>query len=894
MNIFRVITNLFSLLLSISANAQFKQEGVTLEYNRSQAKTTYTRPVYLAFSGASSTGNDDSGNFVLAFNNSKAGDLIGSFQIQVGDENYVLFNKDRLSEWVLTHNKKMEVLVCNYDTIKKIEERYTNNYLAIAKKRYQEQREIINNLNEEKHALENKLQDLEASYKAEIEDIKKQAVLFAYIDETELDSMELLMRTKILDNDIEGAVSIGQKMNLTSLAERRIRNLDIALGKVEETAHEALLLCQTLEQHIMNCLQTGAYEEEVLPYRKSLVDIYRKLVDVYQNTIRCSDDFLEDIKGKAGRLISEYCFYGNYDMSLIKEAAELGDPYALYNLATESTNDYNIAKKYAERLYNRLKNDTIVYPYYSSNNLNNTSMNLYESFPDFFQVIRGDTLFFHIINNNEVSLVYYRHVNKNLTKIRIPQKINFNGRKYSITRIGESVFCYMESNTPLKLKNNPFHVNYRDSDDKEGDQNRTEFIGITDIILPDGIKEIGGWAFCCQKKNDPEISGYDPRLPNYCVNIPKGIKSIGDYAYNGCVFKGNTIRIPEGTEHLGMQDSEENIIYIPSTLKSINDIKGNIIIHPQNPYFHHIYGNVYDSDTCQILTSSSIIDTLFISKNMYDIPNGDILGLLKINTVILEDSNPYYALYDSCLYTPDFSQLCIIPCKSDSIIRFHSNTTTVTDIALEQIVFMRYKTCIFPDSIDPVLPPSIIYAIASNRFYRGTPVTISYLGIQDTIDTRFALDETQEFIDKITDKHPNDYWLAINTAIRLIGCDLYGATVICENNLKDTPYYDSMKKEIEKGWDRFKKAYKYGIQRAEKTNKIDYLELNKCLTYLDFIIPYVEPKADFYFVYYQVLKHLRREKEAEEALNKVKEYDPNYDQKGHLPVYWNMFESIEQ
>lgn len=889
MSIRKLITYIL-LLFTISIDAQFRQEGITLEYNRSKSKTIFTEPVFLNFSGAGSTDNDENGNFILTFNKSKVGDLVSNFQIQIGNQDYVLFNKDRLSEWVLTPNKKMEVLVCNHTIIQALEEKYTSNFVALIKKKYDEQREQVKLLKEDNQTLEKKLNEIETQYKAEIEEIKKQAVMFAYVDETELDSLELKMRERILDNDIEEAVRIGNQMNLTKLAESRIRNINKAMGKVEETVQDALRLSRTLEQHIANCRQTRAFEEEILPYQKSLIDIYRKLVDVYQNKLRCSSEFLEDLERKAGQALYNYYwalpFMEREDSTLLKESAKMGYPYALAYLATESE-DYESAKKYALLLHEKMKNNTIYYPYYSSD-LKSRSEEILESFPDFIKDVNGDSLFFHITNEHEVSLVHYHHINKKLTKIKIPQSVTHNGMKYKVTGIGEKVFSISNYYGPLHLKNNPFDssCSATNTEDTIVIAYRTDLNGITDIQLPDGIKSIGGWAFIGKSKDHEENASYYKDLPNYRVNIPKKIKRIGKYAYAECLFESNVMRIPEGAEDVGIQ-SETYCTYIPSTVKHLDEIGRNVKISPKNPYFHQIYGNVYDADTSKILTSYLYLsDTLFISKKMIAIPNDNYFPLKKI---IQEEGNESFSIYDECLYSYNYDRLILIPRKENRIVKIHPYTSSFSDIAIQQLRYGHIDKCIFPDSINPALPALLAYFVA-NQYHQSPNFTISYNGVEHTISTNFPLDEANIFLDKIKEKHPDDSWLALSVAIHLIDCDLLGAININENLLKNSPYYDNINNEIDKGWETFKKNFKYGILGAKRLSNSSTSMLNTSLKYLDYLITNIEPKADFYYARYLVLKYLRREKDAEEDLEKVKEYDPDYNKEGHLTVYKNIFD----
>ena len=189
------------LILNISTTfAQFIQEGYTLEYKGNQAKVPYTNLVSLDFAGAVNTVNEK-GNFSLRFNQLSPGNMVGEFNITIGDKQYVLFNKPIIQRWILTNDAKMEVLLCRKSHIDNLVNSYTKAHVSKLEKQYNEAKEGIEKQISENERLENdinglvqQLSELKNHYEMQITTIRANAVMFAYVDETKLDSLERVKR----------------------------------------------------------------------------------------------------------------------------------------------------------------------------------------------------------------------------------------------------------------------------------------------------------------------------------------------------------------------------------------------------------------------------------------------------------------------------------------------------------------------------------------------------------------------------------------------------------------------------------------------------------------------------------------------------------------------------
>ena len=394
-----------------SCAAQVAQKGITLEYNRSDRKTTYTKPVEFSFEGASSTNNQilhDKGSFVLMFRNSNPGERVSNYQIQIGDQKYVLFNKNNIGEWNLSSTEVLEIVLCRKDLIDYLEKTYTQNQVnqlnlryEKAKKEIEKQKNELKKAGEEINELNRQLDQLNKEYQEELNYIRARAVLFAYVDEERLDSLELLRRECILNNDFEGATAIGNKMDFKGTSEALFENLKIGWNTYSKYRTELLNLSMIVEDHIQNCISAGYEEDNLQSYYATLTEIYKNLMVSFEDSKSQEKTYLS-IKKKYGALLYHLAETTNND-SLYSEAANQDNSDALYHVINYnnfngSLNGRYYAKKLLDNVAERGYEIPEILIDFDYDDAVDEIRDNYESFPDFVNETDNGYFFYHIIH----------------------------------------------------------------------------------------------------------------------------------------------------------------------------------------------------------------------------------------------------------------------------------------------------------------------------------------------------------------------------------------------------------------------------------------------------------------------------------------------------------------
>lgn len=683
MNMNKKTIPLIALLFILNINttsAQFIQEGHTLEYKGSQAKVPYTKLVSFNFTGAANTVNDN-GNFTLRFNQLNQGNMVGEFDITIGDKQYVLFNKPIIQRWILTNDTPMEVLLCRKSHIDNLVNSYTKAHVFKLEKQYREAKEEI-----EKQISENKqikkdinnfvqqLNELKERYELQIKKIYANAIMFAYVDETKLDSLEKVKRNYILHNDIEKAIEIGRKINYSEIADNLIHNALISHASYKDNIDKLFNVAAYIQQHIDNCFNVNKLwfdiaidgndkkNPELTGFFQILANIYEYLIEQYTTFIRCDDKFLFNLRQTYGDILFRITYYSDLSkekyVELLNKAADHDSPEALYKLGS-TEDDFNKARSYYKRCIEVTNNEL----------LKDIATEQYESIPDFMVVTtEKDSIYCHIISSNEkeVSICDF-HLGNKRDLVKIPKNVKYKGDTYTITKIGYRSFSHICHND---WNNSIFQH-------KERGMFRDRDIG-KKIILPNTITVIGRHAFTFQ---------YNLAA----IELPKSLKVIKDYAFSDCYSLKNII-IPEGVEEIGHYSfnvgvpyepewsvEAESTISLPSTLRIlyqnsfVTDFLRNLRLSSNNLNFRLINGALYSADTTVIYRNLIPFDAevLFVPDNLTvdevsPYPN-DSLKRYEINT-----THKYYSEYKDIIYVKDFSSIISIPRDIDWI-ELHPN-----------------------------------------------------------------------------------------------------------------------------------------------------------------------------------------------------------------------------
>lgn len=645
---FRLFLSFILAYVALCANGQFNQKGLVKEYNRRSQKTVYSAPVEIQTKGAGSTVSGSDGRFTLNFNTAHVGDTISSFSIHPANDDYTLFNTQKISDWILTSNREMEVMVCKKSIIDDIEQRYTQNYINSLTTRYNKQ---VNSL---KKQLEQERTDREA-ITAELEKVKQQytidsleilanAIVFSHVDESELDSLEICWRESILRGDNEEAVRIGNEMDLNAVTKNRLDNLEKSLNQTREFLDKTRQTANVLEQHISNLenkardgnisFPTRNYGITNREYYESLAALYRKPFNLYSNTIRCSSQSLDDIRHKYAHSLYKYAYacqreysttvllqnyitgYTASGIEILKESADLGNYEALVALSCMDSLDYDTRYYYIKRARKLYDNkDTQSYDW---------------KMIDFLEVVDGDSLYFHILDAdseiqkygpNAVVLCTTILANSMKGKYIVPSSVLHNGIRYNIKVLGYGSvsnhymnYYNIELGFPYIL---PKSINKPSRDYK---------VNIKEIIISNGIQELGSCSLPDSIKK---------------LTLPASVNAINHSAIPS--HKGVDIVLKRKSNYiiedgiLYSKDKQSIIAFLSSDIKTIKvneemrfsddnfqslgrssfpDSLKRFVVSEKNPYYKTLCGILIDKDKDSILLIPKSIDWIPIHKSM--------------------------------------------------------------------------------------------------------------------------------------------------------------------------------------------------------------------------------------------------------------------------------------
>lgn len=684
----------FSICGQIAKAQVFTQYGKTVTYNGRNPKTPYVNPVSIRCSGAGSTTNNSQGNFVLKFNNAKAGNVVNSFDVEIGDKKYVWFNRNYATQWVLTTEKTLCIELCDIQRIEHLKKTYRDVYVPRLKAKYEKAKKSLLQEERQNEKLKKDLHLLEEKYKQEINNIKLRSIEYAYVDESLLDSLDYLKRQYELNGDIEGAIRIGNeidyKRQLNSISENQRKSNQRAI----DDDRKLYIYTKSATQHILNCEAIGLESDSIMPYYEIVIPCYQQLLELYDpNNMegrRCTEDFFESLKAEYGKILYKY-YEHNGDEKFLSVACQCDNVDALWEKANNLKTDFEEAKNIYLKLIEICDKKGLM-----PLNIKRTDIiEMYESFPDFGVSFNGDSIYCHIITDNTVSICFYKRQKKNNVDIEIPKQIYNNGIKYEVRKIGrcafiaDSYFCYSIGIFHKGSKYlNDFQSLFKDDDGT--------FIGIPEkgftldsinsFKLPNSVTYIGDYAFACYYfPSKREIS-----------NIPKSIEYIGDGVFWGCSFENNVIKLPNRIKHIGdfyfgtgteVEDISDIAItlYIPESLKEIDAYYGfqrfspyidKIIVDKRNRYFK-VYNNMlYSYDNSRIYWGTvpkSKPTTLYIPKEL-EITVDDINSaqgysyipmLESIKNIEVEEGNPVCVLFKGNLFNKREGSLLLSPLGMD-------------------------------------------------------------------------------------------------------------------------------------------------------------------------------------------------------------------------------------
>lgn len=687
----RISLLILCLFCFLQVDAQFTQHGRTLEYHGRQSKTTYTSPVSIAFQGCSSTTNDKAGNLSLVFPNAKAGNVVSCTDLEISNSQYVIFNRNDFDIWTIG-DRNLSIVLCKKSKIDSYVAIYTKVQMDVSNAKYEAKKKELYNSEQDKIALKKELEQLTKKHNEEIKEIKANALIFAYIDEEKMDSLQYEQHLCILNNDIKKAVEIGQQIDFKNNMSKQLSNFEASIKKSQEIGLKLFQEAEALYLHIANCELLSIEEDSLKDDYDILIKSYRSLLEQYPNNFKCSEEVYKKTKIKLGNILYKYAdkvigytssvYNEDTIKCYMKEAASCNNSDAMLWFV-ENHENRDTAKVYAKILLEGIESRKLNIPgdnsYYDIKDICN-------SIPDFKTENKSMVFYYTVLDSNRVSLTHVHCKDTTIRKIRIPEKVIYGNNKYRVTEIGTCVLGE-NSHSELLLK-----AGRRFIDDKDFYNNLNFAIKDSShaakikLIIPETITYIGAGAF-------------NPRLSAvlFLLNgIPKNLEILRINSFADCEFNSGEIRIPNKVKEieedaLPLWWDDDNYkmkyynIFIPRSLERIDCLDGlsggnggngvgKIMDISNNPNFKLINGALYNADSSYVYlgTIGQYNNLLTITRNLkfddeFFVRLHFIQLELIIDSISFDDRNPYYSYYDHCIYTKQLDTLLYILPSVDNV-----------------------------------------------------------------------------------------------------------------------------------------------------------------------------------------------------------------------------------
>lgn len=736
---------IFLILYSFPSYAQFVQKGRTFEYIGNKPKQKYSDIVSIKFEGAGSTFNEN-GYFSLYFNELTKGDKVRGFDIKP-TSNYVVFNRDALKRWILTPYLMMEIVLCKKDRIDNTIKIYTENQVAALNRSIAKYHKKLKELELDRQSIIKEKQKIQEFYEHELARIKANAIVFAYVDETELSEKENLFRNYVLKGENDSARIVANQIDYTETAKSIINNNRALEEQKQKNIDKLFETISKVEMHIDN-IKSSVYDERWDIYNISnevknnlkekyelLTFIYDYLLDEYTYRTRCDQSFLDELRNSFGITLLNYykdCLDLN-DLKILEKASLYGNAEAMLRLG-RMEEDYNKSKYWFEQCLCNTDNKV----------LKDKAIEQLETFPDFKIVTSDkDTIYCHKIDNNNISICDY-HPAENHQVLNIPAVVKYNKKKYNVKKIGYKAFAY------YCLYGHSFKYGIRHCMNHKLSHVSSKKRVFTKVTIPYGVEVIGRMAF------------YGSELTE--IKFPNSLKTIKDYAFQTC----NVVNliIPNGVEDIGKYcfDTPLDTLSLPSSLKKIEHTsfgdrpfhnESHIYVNPNNLYFHLKYNNLLSYDDSVLyyhyLPSYGVSKVFIPNKMNY----GQIEDFVPWSNKEYEvkKNHPLYSVYKNVLYKKDFTEVVDIP-HSINILYLHENLRKYIDISY----LSEVEKVIIPYNIEQMTKYKFLLNLLFLKFnhYRSSenmPLDI-YIG-----ENLMSLSNIKMEIQAIVkDKHIDDSW----------------------------------------------------------------------------------------------------------------------------------------
>ena len=276
-----------------------------------------------------------------------------------------------------------------------------------------------------------------------------------------------------------------------------------------------------------------------------------------------------------------------------------------------------------------------------------------------FSVANSDGVTIYYNYNSDSTSVYVTS-NSYSGKVTIPEAVTYNGKKFSITSIGNYAFSGCSGLTSVIIPNSVTSI---------GIQAFYGCRGLTSVIIPNSVTSIGDYAFDDTDWYNSQSDGlvyinnvlyrYKGTMPvNSSVTIKEGTTRIGSYAFSGC--SGLTsVAIPNSVTSIGIQAFSDcsglTSVIIPNSVTKIGEGAFNgcdslteIVLDQNNKTFWCKDGVLYKNDT--------LVAFPFGKEWDYVVPDNvtDIIvltsGYPKCKSLVFNDTLLY-------IYRPQYQQV---------------------------------------------------------------------------------------------------------------------------------------------------------------------------------------------------------------------------------------------
>lgn len=687
----RISLLIICLFCFLQVDAQFTQHGRTLEYHGRQSKTTYTSPVSIAFQGCSSTTNDKAGNLSLVFPNAKAGNVVSCTDLEISNSQYVIFNRNDFDIWTLG-DRNLSIVLCKKSKIDSYVAIYTKVQMDVSNAKYEAKKKELYNSEQDKIALKKELEQLTKKHNEEIKEIKANALIFAYIDEEKIDSLQYEQHLCILNNDIKKAVEIGQQIDFKNNMSKQLSNFEASIKKSQEIGLKLFQEAETLYLHIANCELLSIDKDSLKEDYDILIKSYRSLLAQYPNNFKCSEEVYKKTKIKLGNILYKYAdkvigytssVYNEDSIKCyMKEAASCNNSDAMLWFVEHHENR-DTAKVYAKILLEGIESRKLNVPgdfsYYDIKDICN-------SIPDFKTENKSLVFYYTVLDSNRVSLTHVHCKDTTIRKIRIPEKVIYGNNKYRVTEIGT---CALGENSYSEFL---LKAGKRFVDDKDFYNNLnfamkdSSLVAKIKLIIPETITYIGEGAF------NPRLSAV-----SFLLNaLPKNLEILRTNSLQNCEFSRGEIIIPNKVKEIEEDALPlwwDNInykikyynIFIPRSLERIDCLDGlsvgtcgngvgKIMDISNNPNFRLINGVLYNADSSYVYlgTIGQYNNILTITRNLqFDDDFFERLHYIQfelpLDSICFDERNPYYSYFDHCIYTKQLDTLLYILPAVDNV-----------------------------------------------------------------------------------------------------------------------------------------------------------------------------------------------------------------------------------